>query len=739
MAQYLTRPIVDGWLAKLAHARDAKKAFSAVGKQCDSFFSGAMGFMWQDEFKKQYLNGGLQSKFHITVAKAFELVAIFGPVLFWKYPNRFIRSYDPIELTPDVFGDPQDPQVMQVFQQVMQEQQREQNIQRVRNSLMEKYLNYSQREQPFGGLAQQAELAITDALVKGRGVIRVDHYSFPGSDRVLTGGTWVDVDDFFVDADSRRADLSDAKFIAIRHVEPLHDIENRFNYQRNYLRGKGVLESSESKAENRTYRDQMYRVTGKTNDIGVWYEVWSKSGVGGRLKEVTSGLTEDFERVVGDYAHICVMAGLDHPLNLPNEIVLGYEEEVAKACEWPTPVWRDERWPVAILDFYRKPGCPWPIAPLAPGLGELSFMNIMMSLLCNRAWSSSRDIVAYLKSAASNVEEQLKSGGYQCFIELNDGIQKNINECVQFLNQPPVNRDVFMMLESVSAMFDRRVGLTELAYGLNPGGVASRSAADIQAKQESLSVRPDYMAGKVEDWMTEYSCVEKFVARWHVQGQDVEPLLGRTGAMLWDQLIVSEDPEICVREMKATIEAGSSRKPNRQRDSANLNQAIGWVLPVLQQYAQLTGDSNPLNAYFEKWGEAADMDMSGLAMGPWKPEPPEMTPEMQQQQQQQQQQQAEMQQRQMDAEMAMQEMEVQSKQIDLQQKVMALQGGGVDPVEMERQQLLLDFEGAKQQQDLAYRQDLNQVSLAAKQMDAEIRLQSAMEMAGVKRAEGNEG
>ena len=362
-----------------------------------------------------------------------------------------------------------------------------------------------------------------------------------------------------------------------------------------------------------------------------------------------------------------------------------------------------------------------------------------MSLLCNRAWSSSRDIVAYLKGASSQVEEQLKSGNYQCFIELNEGISKTISECVQFLQQPPVNTDVFRMLEATSAAFDRRVGLTELAYGLNPGGVASRSAADINAKQESLSVRPDYMAGKVEDWMTECANIEKFVARWHVSGQDVAPLLGKVGAMLWDELIVSEDPEICVREMKATVEAGSSRKPNRQRDSANLNQAIGWVLPVLQQYATVTGDSQPINAYFEKWGEAADMDMSGLVMGEWKPKPPEPDPMMIEQQQKMEEAQArreqvEMQLKEMDV--AAKQMDVEAKQVDLQTKLAALQGSGMDAqVEAERQVMDLEYERTKQEQDLMFREALNQLNLDARQMDAVIKLQSARDLARMKHAQ----
>ena len=162
----MLRPLVNQWIQKQALCENSKSAFTAVATQCYSFFSKSSGFMWEDEYRKTYLGSGIQKpKFQITLQKAFELVAIFGPYLFWKYPSVYIKTEDPIDISPELFGDPNDPQVQQIYQQVLQEQSQDTTRQETRSALMEKYLNYTQREQPGGGLAVHGEMAITEALL----------------------------------------------------------------------------------------------------------------------------------------------------------------------------------------------------------------------------------------------------------------------------------------------------------------------------------------------------------------------------------------------------------------------------------------------------------------------------------------------------------------------------------------------------------------------------------------------
>jgi hypothetical protein len=377
------------------------------------------------------------------------------------------------------------------------------------------------------------------------------------------------------------------------------------------------------------------------------------------------------------------------------------DEEVAEMFSWPTPYWRDARWPVAILDFYSRPGSAWPIAPISPGLGELVFMNVIMSHLANRIWSSSRDFIAVLKSAEKEVERVIKSGEDQAIIPLNE-VHSDINQVVQFLQQPQTNYDVWKILDHVMHLFERRTGLTELMSGIT--ATQSRSAEDVATKREQMNIRPDHMASKVEKWQTEVAQMEKMCCRFFIKGSDVEPLIGKSGSMLWEQLVEKQDPELVVRQIDATVEAGSARKPNRARDTTNINTVMPALFPELSKHADATTDTNPLNALIEMWGRAIDMDVTKLQLD--KRLPLQFQPEFQQQQAQQQQQgqqqQQEAQQQQQQMEMQKMQMSAQESQQKVQTEAMKQQGMQVktqaEMMKMQQQQQMAAMEAQLKQQ-----------------------------------------
>ena len=282
------RPIVTGWLGKIEQARKHKKPFDDIAEQCTAFFSAATGFMWEPKYRQKFLNTNTSPRFRMTMAKAFELVALFGPILYWRNPKRTVKSRKQVPINPDIFGPDNMRELQQLHQELMgQYQQSEQAVQQMqqqmqqegqqqgqqqqgqqqqqvmqqmqqqmgqmqqqlqsaaqqlqviepqmkevleaqqmfdksrielrarkfqddaRASLMEGWLNYTPDEQPGGGLAQHAELAITEALVKGRGTLWVAPYTQPGSKMTLTGCFWDTVDNLLIDPDSET--LDDAK------------------------------------------------------------------------------------------------------------------------------------------------------------------------------------------------------------------------------------------------------------------------------------------------------------------------------------------------------------------------------------------------------------------------------------------------------------------------------------------------------------------------------------------------
>jgi hypothetical protein len=176
------RGFTSFWMAQVNAAVAHKKPFTKIAEICSSFYKKASGFMWENDFKSQYLDRVEVPKFAVTLQKAFELVALFGPYLYWQNPHRRVAPLEPMLFSEDamlLFADPNLPEEMwqSEFQMLMEEQQRHTTESKYRAMLMEQYLNYSQREQP-GGLAKAATFAITEALIKGRGCLWPEKYSF---------------------------------------------------------------------------------------------------------------------------------------------------------------------------------------------------------------------------------------------------------------------------------------------------------------------------------------------------------------------------------------------------------------------------------------------------------------------------------------------------------------------------------------------------------------------------------
>lgn len=603
------KPLVSTWANAIKAAEKDRAPWLETADMCRQFYSGSVGFMWNQRFRQKHLNNLPECKFQITIAKAFELVSIVGPTLMWNLPGRVATGYEKLEIPPEFWQD------QAQGAQWDQEYQHELAAQTTRNNLMQHYLNYTPREQPGGGLKTDSQMAIIDSLVTGRGVIRVDHYEPEGGTGALTGGFYVNPEDLFIDPDCTRSNLSNAKWIAIKHCEPHWEVERKFGWPDGSLKGKSTL-STKKAAASQSQTDGTFKGKSETQDIIVWFEVFSKMGAGTRFKDCKLGQWHDAFEQLGDYAYICFVSGMNEPLNLRSSFLESADMDQAKAAlDWPTPYYKDGRWPVALLDYWLQPEKPWPLAPLAMGLGELIFLNVFISSLADKIYQDGLVKAAVAQELCEDAVNKLLSYQHEV-ISLNPAVGKNINELVSYLQRPQTNFDAFRMIEYVSMMFDKRVGLMELMYGLNPGGKVSRTAADANIKGEAVSTRPEFMGAQVEHWQTEIANLERIAAGYHVLGDTLSPLLGRMGAQLWTELINNADQQVYMREMRCRIEANSIRKPNKAKETQNMQQVSGFTLPVLQWYAQSTGNTTPLNEFFQMMGKSMEQDMDGLMMPP---------------------------------------------------------------------------------------------------------------------------
>lgn len=613
-------PLVSSWAAALKSAERSKERFTKMGDLSEKFYIGAADSFWGD-YRREFMGSLPSPQFKIVLNLTFELAAILGPSLMWKAPGRIITSFNRLDIPGEVFATtrgltPDHPEFQQVVQQYMMEEQKERAVADAQNALMQAYLNYTPRETPGGGLSYESQLSILEALIRGRGVLRADTYQPVGTDDVLTGLFHVSVNDLLIDPDSRRPNLTDAKWIAIRHIEPHDRVEKRFGWPAGSLKGKSTMESKQSAAANRRTMDGIFQRKSDTSDLCCWWEIFSKMNIGTRFKNAPIQQWHDaFEQSIPDgFVHLCIMNNVPEPLNLRNSFVeSATPEEVRAQLRWPIPFCEDSRWPIAMLDFHHIPNEQWPMPIIQAGMGQLCFLNVIMASLADRIYRSSLSKVAIRQELAEDATAKLLSLSHEV-IELNPALGGRIEEYVSYMEHPQVNFDVWKMVDQVVLSFQKATGLNDLLYGIQ--NKVSRTAADANQRGAAVAVRPEHMFEQTTSWQNEAAELEKIAAADGVRAETLEPLLGRSGASMWAQLISNGDQKKLFRSMRARVEANSMRRPDKSKDNENMQQLGAFYLPLASWYAQSTGNTSPLNAFLEASGKSMEQDLTEMFFPP---------------------------------------------------------------------------------------------------------------------------
>lgn len=599
------RTVVSHWITKIKSAQKHKReVFQAAADECLSFYNGPRSW---DEI----MSGGeagldtsdcrVDPTFKVAINKTFEFVTIFGPALYYENPVRTVKPRMPVVIPPQFFG----PDLM-TYQALMQQESLRVQEDGLRSVLLEAYLNWTPTEFRLG---TEARMAIDEALIKGRGCLWTELYSPPGTDMKVVRSLWDSVDNLVVDPDAPSFDK--ATWIARKCVHPVWQVERDYGLRRGSIRGN--MESQAKQADIAADEDLQYdRRRGYTNDLLIYWKVYSRMGIGGRLQGIRPDLREPLE-MFGDYVYMVVSEGTPFPLNLcpddTNDPAFQADpNRVFSKVAWPTPFWGDDEFPVTVLDFHTVHNSPWPLPHLKAGMGELKFLNWVMSFLMGKIRNTTRDFIAIKKSAGEEIKTTILEGQDLALLEL-EAEHGTISELVQFLQHPAVNGDVWKMIEAVEANFDKRVGLTELMYG-QQGATQIRSAQEAQLRNQNMNVRPDDMRKQVEAWMTRVSAKEAVCARYHLIPADVQPVLGQMGAWAWGRFVTTRDVNQACRQLEYRIEAGSTARPNKEWEVATMNQAFASLAPVLQGYAQQTMDMTPLNNLLADFAKSRDLDPS---------------------------------------------------------------------------------------------------------------------------------
>lgn len=694
----LFAPLVRAWTAKIEAGVNVRKKWQTLVDEIMMFYGKSAAALFDPAYSKKFWPGNIKPRFRVNINLAYEYIAIRLPELLWENPNRNVEPKKIIEVPKELFPPDEQGQPNPMYQAIMAEQQQMYASANLASHMMQYWLNYTAREMP-GGLLDHSTMATLDALLKGRGCLWQRPYTFPGSGRTITGCFREPPERLITDPDFKI--LRECRWIALQHVDPHYEVERRFGLPENSLRKKGSLESSWAYAESAAHGRPTYahKLEGVTNDMVVWYEVYSKCGVGTRKTEMYDPVKNQLENVVGDYAYLAIAPCIPWPLNCPVDKVLNgaTSDEVRAMFDWPIPLfYADDRWPVEVLDFYPNndetdTSAAWPIPPLAPALGEIKLMNVLVPFLTSRVWTSSRDFWAIAGPYMETLKKEIDKGEDQAFIAV-PAVVDDIRKIVTILQQPETRRDMWDLIGLVESLFRKRTGLTLTAYGMNEDGTQNRSAEETIAKNRAVGVRSEFMQKMVVDWQSRVAASEAMVARRFITGQDVAPLMGQMIGMLWNQGIATSDVETVVRQLDYTVEAASIRRPNRERDIANFMQVMQAWVPFDFQYGQGSGDWAPFNADKKKWGELHDQDVDDMLI-------PDQTEEMQAMQQQQ----AQLEQQQMQLEQQKLQAEIQGKQMDVEAKVVDAQIKQQSAeMDMQTKVAELQLDSAAQQQEMEF-------------------------------------
>lgn len=626
-------------------------------------------------------------------------------------------------------------QAQQMYQQALLVEQQQASIRKLKADLLDSYLNYTPHELD---LKTDSRLAIDEALVKGMGLLWTEAIERGGS--TLIGSFFDTVDNLLIDSDVEK--ISEARWIARRCVHTVMEVAGKYDIDPEKLRKYAKTQSHGRQSEDEASPSE--ETIGIQGDLIVYWQIYSNMGFGDELPELDDHYQEILKEL-GDHVYLAFVPGMKTPLNIRAKhleaVLSSYAQDVENPQEesadgpeapqdaaleelkaragWPIPFWMDNAWPVEWLYYHEMFNAVWPVSHLRPAMPELKAINHANNHLLNRARETSRLIIAYDKGLEEDVSSILLSGKPICQVPISRAGGDDVSKMITILQQPQGGATELMAIKaSLEKQFADRTGMTELMYS-QMGGM--RSAAEAQIKQSSMNIRPDDMSQTTEDWQSRVASKEALAILWLFHGEDVAPVIGQQQAQLWDKYLANEDPMIVARELDVRIEAGSTRKPNRETRVAQMQELLQTMAPVLSQVAMSAGIPGPWNALMAEMGKAhdiADIDKFLLPPPP-PPQPPPPDPtkmaELQMKQKQseqdgqikmalgQQKMQGEQQKAQIAATLAQVEMqtavqkaqiEQQKAQMDLQQKAMELQlsaAKGQQDAQLELQKHNLDM------------------------------------------------
>ncbi len=482
------------------------------------------------------------------------------------------------------------------------------------------FLNYTPTEY---GLYRENRMSIQEALVKGRGVAW--HEMIDGPYGLIPASNYDTVDGLLIDADCQQ--YRDAGFIIRRRVRQVITVAEEFGLPAKELRG--THESHLSRTFNENSSGGFYNDNPEDRDVCVYYEVWSRIGLGHRLRDASDEIQElsDALDEVGRHVWLAIMPGMKYPLNIKPELLEGDEGEnkLRADIEWPIALFEEPAnpWPFSLLDFIPNSDNAWATSPLEAALPLQYFLDRIYTFIMRSVGNTARRLIFTPQELAERIKTAIATGSHDEIVEV-EGELLELDKLAQVLELPGLSDDVWKTIAAAEQKYEQISGMVPLLYGGAPKN-EPRSASESQSRATNMMNRPNDMARAVRDWNSRIAAKEAQCARLYVEPATVAPLFGEPEpdedpatfqtqsplTFLWATLVNTDDPAVAAAEMQYVCEAGTGSRANRQEQIGEVQMLVQTFGPVYSQWAT-QGITQPYNQLMQMLGDVGMLPMQRL-------------------------------------------------------------------------------------------------------------------------------
>jgi hypothetical protein len=638
------------WLDAIQCGIDAKAVYMAEAEQCETFYGSDQKDIYSRNFTADIgiipqgmgigESGGIDGNaprtpiFNVRDNAAAKAVQIFVPLFLQGEMQATVQANKPFTPPPQLFGvmgDPNQPQPIpppnnpQAMQQYIQQEMARQQFfmatqqsdleyadRQYRSGIIEAAVNYIIKE---CNLKEESRPALRDMIVRGLGILHTEMVQFPNGTGNLAGASYLDDDRIVIDPDAKR--MKDAKWVAILCEHQAWEVAR--DYQSYGLQETDLHASEISLIGDRLTRHHETNEPRRKNIFRYW-KVFSRCGIGARLKPKTERNPEFdmLDQAMGDYCYIVVSEGCDFPLNLTPAVEQmamqsGGIHPFQVVTSWPCPFFYDldDPWPFTAGWFHERKGSPWPKSHLSFCIGYLNFMAWILGFLAESAYRNARGLWIADESVSEKIIEWLKNGQTDEIVKVTKGFgQSKVQDLIEYMEGPKFNNDLVGLYQFMMAEYQSMSGITDLLQGEMDRQM--RSAEEASVLQNASQLRPQDMANKVQAWLARVVRKIAILARYSQAGQDMAVILGQFGAQAWDTGVRTQNMAELFREATYSVETGKGRKPDVNAELENVNQAMQFVLPVMNSQMMVTGDPTSFNGFLDAWGEVRQMDQKNI-------------------------------------------------------------------------------------------------------------------------------